>query len=382
MHAMMENQGHLRAGRAVWTTRSSTQAGPQLGALRLKLDHQPSGAEAAGDQLSLHYAENFFGREFAHRLIKAAGLYDASGRPPAFITRTDFWMLCLSSINEANDENHGCTPNSMPKSSWALVYSSMNQMETIGAGLRRLAELAPVIPSGLSISLGYSANAVKVNYGVAEGVADVERAERYAELMALVIHCVLLWGANRPIRPLSVRLSDRLSEQDGSMAAILSPNLSRTGAGTTVTYHRDDMAHPLGVRRYKYWASHETSMFLELVGEPPAQSADDAPSSIVNRLRQMLSHNNLSQQQVARKLGMSVATLQRRLADTGHSFRDISREVRLEKLRSLLATDSNLDDIAAELGFSERRSLWRACQDWLGMSPACYRQMLRAQHGV
>ncbi len=337
--------------------------------------------KGSSDRLSRRYAESFFGHDFAHRLMRSAELCDASGRPLPTITQVDFWMLCLASINEANDENHGCTTHVMPKSSWSMVYSAMNQMDTIGAGLRRLAELTSVIPCGLTISLGYSANNVTVNYGVAaESTTDYERAERYAELMALVIHCVLLWCANRPLRAARVRLSDCLADKDGSMATLLSPHRTRVGTGTTVTYHRDDMTHPLGMRRYKAWASHETSMFLEMVEQWPLNdsAAPADGTTVVGRLRQILAQDNLSQQDVARRMGMSVATLQRRLADTGHSFREVSRDVREEKLRSLLATDSSLDDIAVEIGFSERRSLWRACHDWLGMSPAHYRRTIRA----
>ena len=75
---------------------------------------------------------------------------------------------------------------------------------------------------------------------------------------------------------------------------------------------------------------------------------------------------------------MSVATLQRRLREAGTNFRELSKEVRREKLVSLLATDGNLDDIAMELGLSERRSLWRTCHEWLGVSPTQYRKYQRA----
>jgi AraC-like DNA-binding protein len=124
-------------------------------------------------------------------------------------------------------------------------------------------------------------------------------------------------------------------------------------------------------------------MFLDLIGKRSSIADEEQPeSAIVSRLRHVLNRENLSQQEIARAFGMSVATLQRRLAESGHSFREVSRQIRVEKLRSLLATDSSLDDIAVQVGFSERRSLWRACQDWLGVSPAGYRRMLRMNQAV
>lgn len=344
---------------------------------------EANGSDSGPPPLSLHYVESFFGRELAHRLMIGAGMCRDREGTAATVSPADFWMLCLSNVNTENDENHGCGKQPMPKSTWGMVFSQVNQMDTVGSGLRRCSELAMIIGSGLSISLGYSGSSVNITYGVSDDVTDVERTERYAELMALVVHCMLLWCTDRPIKPQSVRLSSRLCEGDGSMADMLSPNRYRTGVGTMVTYDRADMQHPLGVRRYKSWAVHETTIFLELVAQFTADkaSASGMCPPILTKLRGMLAHRNLSQQQAAASLGMSVATLQRRLTEAGHSFREISRDLRSGKLRSLLATDSSLDDIAVELGFSERRSLWRACHDWLGMSPASYRRRLRAQNG-
>lgn len=336
----------------------------------------PSPATQAGELLSRRYVEDFFGPEFARLLMRAAGLY-VDGAPPVAITRRAFWMLCLASINEANDEAHGCLSQPVPKASWMMLFASVNQMDDVGGGIRRLTELAPVISRGLSITVGYSATATRLNFAVDETVADVRRAERYADLIAVVFHCALLWGVRRPIFPASVRLSERLADEDGSMAAQLSGVRRRVGPGTTVIYRREDMTQALGARRYKSWATPETTMFLEMVGRPVATHGADDPIAVVGKLREMLANSPLTQQTAARQLNMSVATLQRRLSEAGLSFRAISRETRLRKLRSLLATDSNLDDIAAELGFSERRALWRASQDWLGMSPARYRQALR-----
>lgn len=331
----------------------------------------------AGELLSRRYVEDFFGPDFAQLLMRAAGLY-VDGAPPEAITRQAFWMLCLASINEANDETHGCLSRPAPKASWMMLFASVNQMDDVGGGIRRLTELAPVISRGLSITVGYSATATRLNFAVDETVADVRRAERYADLIAVVFHCALLWGLRHPIFPASVRLSDRLADEDGSMAAQLSGVRRRMGAGTTVIYRREDMAQALGARRYKSWATPETTMFLEMVGRSTETQGAGDLVAVVGKLREMLTDRPLTQAAAARQLNMSVATLQRRLSDAGLSFRALSRETRLRKLRSLLATDSNLDDIAAELGFSDRRALWRASQDWLGMSPASYRQALRS----
>lgn len=319
--------------------------------------------------VSLYYAENFFGRALTQRLLS-----EASCGPLGLISHVDFWMMCLASINLTDDEGHGCTAQRLPKLSGSMVWSSVNEMETLGGGLRRFVELLRIVPWGISASLGYSAQAARLTLTVHPSVADVERGERYIELITLVFNCILRWGANRDIEPLALRLSSTLNPCDGSIAASLCNRRTRLGTGLAITYRREDLAIPLGSRRYQRWASAETSAFLEMIRRAPAVSATTATFA-ADDLRLMLAQANMSQQKAAQKLGMSVATLQRRLAETGDSFREISRETRTKKLSSLLATDSNLDDIAVELGFSERRSLWRACHDWFGMSPASYRRL-------
>ena len=54
--------------------------------------------------------------------------------------------------------------------------------------------------------------------------------------------------------------------------------------------------------------------------------------------------------------------------------REVSQDVRQKKLLCLLAAEGTLDDIAEELGFSDRRSLWRSCNKWIGMSPSRFRK--------
>lgn len=144
-----------------------------------------------------------------------------------------------------------------------------------------------------------------------------------------------------------------------------------------MVYPKEILNLPLGVRRYKSFSFHESSVFMEIAQRSLRSASAGASSSIIDALRVLMQEEIPNQRVAARKLGMSAATLQRRLTQEGTSFRELSREVRMRKLCTLLATDANLDDIAFDLGFSDRRSLWRACFDWLGMSPTAYRLQRR-----
>ncbi|MDF1720740.1 MAG: AraC family transcriptional regulator ligand-binding domain-containing protein [Minwuia sp.] len=77
---------------------------------------------------------------------------------------------------------------------------------------------------------------------------------------------------------------------------------------------------------------------------------------------------------VARQLGMSGRTLQRRLADIGQTFQwqvDMSRRELAEQL--LRETDYALTEVAFLTGFSEQSAFTRAFRRWSGQTPRSFR---------
>lgn len=342
-------------------------------AIPVHLLNDPGGPADA--RVSFRYLSNYFGEGHAEKLITAAGLRDETGRLPQSYSKAAFWQLCLDNINLINDEGQGCTKQPLPKATWSVVFAAINQMETVDEGLRRFAELAEMVPSGIDITVGYGDSGMHLNLIPTAIPGDLERLERYIEVLSLAFHCALLWITAKPIVPTQVRLSSLLDDADGSMLSYLAPRCFRHGAGVTIVYDRKDTSLPLGVRKYKYWGN-ETAGFVEFTAQSRTERAPRT-SPVVEKVGRLLATSDVSQPEAARAMGMSVATLQRHLREEGVTFRELSRQVRRDKLITLLATDGNLDDVAMELGFSERRSLWRACQDWLGVSPTQFRERQR-----
>lgn len=327
---------------------------------------------AANDSwLSRRYVESLFGNERAQQLIRAR-LPNENANLPENISKLDFWQLGIDNISETNDEGHGATMRPLPRFSWGMVFSSVNQLDSVGKGLELLPQLVALVPAGVVVTLGYRADRVHLNFGFSDYSDVRERRERYLELFALAFHCLLLWVTAAALRVLEIRLSGALEARDGSMLSGLAPICYRQGSGLTIVYDRSQMCLPLGVRKYKYWGGHETQVFRDLV----SKQTDAVPRHrdvTAERVVNLLARKSLSQQDVANAVGMSVATLQRRLIRAGTSFRELSKEARRERLICLLAANCDLDEIAEELGLSDRRSLWRASQEWLGMSPTEYR---------
>lgn len=95
---------------------------------------------------------------------------------------------------------------------------------------------------------------------------------------------------------------------------------------------------------------------------------------VVSSLKRSLPSGRPELKHVARDLGMSDRTLQRRITESGTSFRDLLAEARRDLSQVLLANDEvQIDEIAFLLGYRDSSSFHRAFRDWEGVSPKRWR---------
>lgn len=108
----------------------------------------------------------------------------------------------------------------------------------------------------------------------------------------------------------------------------------------------------------------------------------------VARVRQttaeQLRYGNVGMPFIARRLGMSAATLRRRLHEEGTSHSEILDEIRHELSAQYLSdTTLSIKEIAALLRFSQITSYYKAFRRWSnGMTPASFRAELRARRAA
>jgi AraC-like DNA-binding protein len=92
---------------------------------------------------------------------------------------------------------------------------------------------------------------------------------------------------------------------------------------------------------------------------------------------QGLRDGEVSIERTARRLGMSVRTLQRALRGSGHTFNDLVDESRRELARRYLGDPTlSIQEIAHLLAFGDLRGFYRAFQRWEGTTPAELRKRL------
>jgi AraC-like DNA-binding protein len=102
------------------------------------------------------------------------------------------------------------------------------------------------------------------------------------------------------------------------------------------------------------------------------QRSVHAEPGATERVVEAIGQGLLDQQKVAASMGISVATLRRRLLEEGASFRKVRRQTLNANAKSLLEHRHHVSEVADTLGFSDFRSFNRAFKSWNGVTPCVY----------
>ncbi len=136
----------------------------------------------------------------------------------------------------------------------------------------------------------------------------------------------------------------------------------------TLIYNLSAATLPITLDRQNMPSSREIyDHVISMIG----QTAVNIPD-ITERVCQAIEQNIPDQQDVARHLGYSVATLRRQLSRENTTFRQLLARTLNEKAKQMMSQGIHINDIADELGYSDFRSFIRAFKNWNNITPAAY----------
>jgi AraC-like DNA-binding protein len=132
------------------------------------------------------------------------------------------------------------------------------------------------------------------------------------------------------------------------------------------------LALPMVNRNAQLLAVLVPGLELALPKNDPARTLTD---DVSEALSETMSGDRPTVSRVAKSLGMSVRTLQRRLGELGTTYQDVLDSVRHRSARRLLtSTNLSMGEVSFLLGFEEVNSFMRAFHDWEGTTPARWRE--------
>jgi AraC-like DNA-binding protein len=136
-------------------------------------------------------------------------------------------------------------------------------------------------------------------------------------------------------------------------------------------FHLDDLAAP--------FPGHSPE-FLDLVTPGLAaafaeiQDSDGIEERVKAVLKRSLASGRPEIAHVARELGMSERTLQRRITAEATTFRALLSDARRELSQQLLGDSAlQIEEVTYLLGYQDTTSFYRAFRDWAGVSPGEWR---------
>jgi AraC-like DNA-binding protein len=122
--------------------------------------------------------------------------------------------------------------------------------------------------------------------------------------------------------------------------------------------------------------------FFEQFARRTKAAGDPFASAVRSGIEALVGSQVFSQAALAKLLGMSARSLQRRLRERDLSYQRLVAEVRKGSAQKLLAQPAhNIAEVASALGY-DLSAFNRAFRSWTGMSPSAYRKTHVGKQGV
>ncbi|WP_439134057.1 AraC family transcriptional regulator ligand-binding domain-containing protein [Pseudomaricurvus sp.] len=246
----------------------------------------------------------------------------------------------------------------------ALCRSSSRVRQSI----HRFIEYMPVVHSpAIQLELVEGTDIAELRWGVRNNLGINDQANYQA---AVLIMKLLRQIGGLRFRPSYVNLAVDIRSRDvADLEKILGCHFNKNRTDNAIAFPRT-----LLERQVPSANNLLSSLLGSYLDQVKKASRKTNPERVQDYVRGALQSHNCSVERCAKKLGMSVRTLQSQLSDAGLKFSDIVQTQRVELAKSYLCQDDlTLDDVAAKLGYAEQCSFGRAFKRWTNQTPKQYR---------
>jgi AraC-like DNA-binding protein len=177
-------------------------------------------------------------------------------------------------------------------------------------------------------------------------------------------------GTKQPLNPMRVELN-RATERTGVHRAYFNCPVVFRAARSRLILKRVDLDRPFVTYNSELLEMLQPQLEKQLQQQ---QSRTSIIEQVKWILKRMLAGGRPDSSAVARELGLSVRTLQRRIDDEGATFRGLLAEARQELGREYLSQPGmQINEVAFLLGYEDANSFYRAFRSWEGTTPAHWR---------
>jgi len=302
-----------------------------------------------------------------------AGLFDD---PQAPVLLADYYRIQNQISAYLEDETCQLSTRQLLPGTTDYILAQM-------AGVSSLHEAMKIVARSYNLLHGGEYNAVRRRGESVAFVIDDEgfpytikdRPDYIAfsvECLLIFLHCMLKLispdGAAAGLRKIVVK-RPRRERQAGHLACWTAP--IEFGAPHHAIYYDSEIAMAR-ITPPPAAALSAARVHAEIIAMAEAGDRHGPLMETEDFVRVALKRGVIDQTRIAALLGVSAATLRRRLDEEGTSFRDLRRDVLNDAAKRLLAKRQSVAEVSEELGFSEFRSVNRAFKSWNGETPKAY----------
>ncbi|MEM1151888.1 MAG: helix-turn-helix transcriptional regulator, partial [Pseudomonadota bacterium] len=249
------------------------------------------------------------------------------------------------------------------------------QAETLVAAMERLADHFNMMHGDRynSVRRGQATVALVINDKAFPYSFDGDPALFHfiGECLLIKVHCLLdsLSGglAEQAIRRVRSQGKGVLGET--SPAAFWDVPIDRGRQNYELVYD-----HDLASRHFSQDAEIDMSasgLYNRVIDHLEAHLAP-APPSLAEKTKDLIDDGCVRQEEVAQRLGISTATLRRKLSENGLSFRELVQGSRLRQAETMLRQGQSVTQVAEALDYSDIRAFNRAYKQLRGITPAAF----------
>lgn len=302
-------------------------------------------------------------------LVHEAGLNPAALESPDARVPTEtvsrLWRLA---VKRSGNPAAGLAGAMVPKPSiFDVVGYAMMSSPDLGGVLDRAARYIRIVSDAATLNVTSDHDGYRLCLELLGGEDEVPWQRYCFDLMSVL--SFLRWIMEGDLQALALEL--RASTNDVQHYQAASGCQLRFGAEVNaLLFAHADVVRPLPTAHAELANVHERIASEYLARLDRSETAARVRAVIIKSL----TDGQPQRTKVARALGMSERTLQRRLEAEGSSFRLLLDETHKEMARTYIERhDLSLAEVAYLLGFNDQSSLFRATQRWFGTSPRQYR---------
>ena len=300
-----------------------------------------------------------------HKSGIPAELLDSS---KARVSVSQYAALWTTLADVMDDEFFGMDRHAMRRGSFKLLSKMVMHNDNLENALKQILQFLNLVLDDLQSSLIIDEHYA---YIVIYDQQATKRMFSYATYIML-IHTLICWLSGQRILLNQIQLKCDQPIDDLDYKIRFCENIHYQATQNYIQFDASYLNLPIkqDQRSWYQFLQQTPENLLVRFKNPYALS-----SQIRKQLIDVSPAEWLELNELALKMNMSEATMQRRLKSEGVSYQQLKNDIRRDTaIEFLTRTDKSLQDISDELNFHEPSAFHRAFKKWTGVSPGAYRQ--------